>query len=346
MHGRADALFGQLFDAPVPVDGRPRPDDHWEQVPGLVLDRLAADRQIKMGHAGQGGEIAPGAAQPPFLELRGPLELGQAEGGVDVGHVVLEAGGDDIVFPAGLRRSVAVPDRAVDAVEPHRPGPGGERGVVRRQHAAFAGGDGLVGVEAEAGRVAEAADHPAGAPGREGVGRVLDDADAVTAADLEDPRPAAGRLHRGRLPAKVNDHQRFDVRVPADGRLDDLGRQQAGPVLDIQEDGVGAEIANDLGRGGEGHGRDKDPVAGLDPGGLEGQMEGRRAGVDGDRVLGPDRRGEAPLELDGLGPGRQPAALEDLADVDELVPVADDPAIRHFHSRETRLPQNYRLPLP
>src|SRR5205807_3679108 len=97
----------------------------------------------------------------------------------------------------------------------------GDLAVARRDHAAFAGGDALAGVEAEACQVAEAA-HASGADAcPQAGGGVLDDLQAATPGDLED---------RGDVGGEPDLIDRDDGAGPGgDGRLDELGVQVVGP---------------------------------------------------------------------------------------------------------------------
>ena len=78
----------------------------------------------------------------------------------------------------------------------------------------------------------------------------------------------------------------------------------------IDEDGTSAEVTDNLGRGGEGHGRNEDPLPCFEADGFEGEVESGGAGIDGDGVLLMDVAGKFGLELFGPWAGREPAAFE------------------------------------
>ena len=65
----------------------------------------------------------------------------------------------------------------------------------------------------------------------------------------------------------------------------------------IDQQRHGALVADDLGRGGEGHRGHQHGLARLQSQRLDGQMQRRRAGVDGHGVLGAHRFGQVGLEL-------------------------------------------------
>ena len=125
-------------------------------------------------------------------------QLLQADRRLQVHHVVLEAGFDDLV----LRRAaagVARPRVAAHAVQRHHPDPLGPIGAVGRDHAALAGRDVLHGVEAEGGEIGGGADAPRSGGGAERVRGVVDDRQAVArgdAAEARQRRRPSGEVHR------------------------------------------------------------------------------------------------------------------------------------------------------
>src|SRR5262249_16382819 len=77
-------------------------------------------------------------------------QLMNADGGGDVGHVVLESGRDDSVIPASAHR-VPVPRVAGKPVQRLQFHSLRQEGVIGDSHAAFAGSYGFVRIEGEAG---------------------------------------------------------------------------------------------------------------------------------------------------------------------------------------------------
>ena len=89
----------------------------------------------------------------PFKPHRlGAAKLMQPDTGSDVGEVIFVARSDDAVVPASVG-PIAVPGVMRKAVEGHLPHPFRQLRAVRDGHAAFAGGDRLVGIEGKAGDV-------------------------------------------------------------------------------------------------------------------------------------------------------------------------------------------------
>src|SRR2546426_8413992 len=101
----------------------------------------------------------------PYTTLfRSPLEgvqlpeLAQPDGGLNVGHVVLEAGEQDLVAPAAAL-IVALPRVPAHAVQAEHARPLDESGSAG-EHAAFRGGEILRGVETKGHRIGPGADTP------------------------------------------------------------------------------------------------------------------------------------------------------------------------------------------
>src|SRR5262249_5039589 len=138
--------------------------------------------RVDRRQAGERLAVPARDARPRGEELLEPGELGEAERGLDVRHVVLEAERDDLVV--GERAlSVPAPRIAADAVEAEKAEPVRGRGVVRRHHAALAGRDRLDRVKAEDGGGAAAADRATAIPRAERMRRVLDQGDTAIGSD-------------------------------------------------------------------------------------------------------------------------------------------------------------------
>ncbi len=231
----------------------------------------------------------------------------------DIGQVVLEPRRDDLVVPARHLRREAVEGVAAHAVQAHRPHARRHLGVAGHDHAAFAGRDRLVGVEAEHRRVGvERADQAAAAGRRQRMRRVLDHAQAAAPGDGED------RRHVGRQAAVVDRDHRLGL--GRDRMLDlvrvDVERRR----IDVDQLDVGAEVANDLGSGGEGVRRRDHLVARADAAGFERQVQPRRRRVDGERLQRgvAEKRAEVVLEALGLRAGRDPARAQRVDDLGDL----------------------------
>src|SRR5947209_5937086 len=92
---RADVSGGQLLDEPVAVDSHQlRTDAENEEVPSVSHVRML-DRQLELLDACEGFHIEVDDLSATLLETRELAQLLQANGGLQVGHVVLEARGED-----------------------------------------------------------------------------------------------------------------------------------------------------------------------------------------------------------------------------------------------------------
>ena len=150
--------------------------------------------------------------------------------------------------------------------------------AVRGERAALAvGAQVLGGVEAEGGRLAEAAHAPAAVARAVGLAGILDDGQVVARGDRQDGveirRPAV-EMHRHDRP-----------RVRGDRGLDALGVEVGGARIDVHEQRARPDVGDGFGGGDEGVGRGDDLVARLHPRREQGQMQGARARVHGDAVL-------------------------------------------------------------
>src|SRR6059058_6265179 len=108
---------------------------------------------------------------PPFLECRELPELPQAKCGLDVRHVVLEAGREDLIAPAAalVVPFPGVPTQAVQTQQTRA----FEEAMFPREHASLGGREVLGGVETERNRIRTRTDLASAVGGRNGVGRVL-----------------------------------------------------------------------------------------------------------------------------------------------------------------------------
>src|SRR5436190_16441818 len=102
--------------------------------------------------------VSPCDRGTPIEKLLRSLQLHETKRGCDVGEIVFEARSDDLVVPGWRRGGIAARGITADSVQPHQPNPSCDLLVVRRDHAAFAGGDRLRRVEAEGRCMADRAD--------------------------------------------------------------------------------------------------------------------------------------------------------------------------------------------
>src|SRR5262249_26531720 len=144
--------------------------------------------------------------------------------------------------------------------------------VIEHERATLDGGDVLVGVEAEGDEVAGGADGPAAPGAAEGLGGVLDDAEAVLLGDGVEA--VAGPGQAGEV------GQDDGAGGGRDGGLDAAEVEVARHGVDVDEHGPGADLEDDVGGGDPGERGGDDLVAGADAGDAEGDLEGAGAGVE------------------------------------------------------------------
>ena len=193
-------------------------------------------------------------------------------------------------------------------MESHGAHPGGQVGVGGDDHAALTGGHGLGGVEAVDRRfVAVGADQFSLVQGRERVGGVLDDLQAVA---FGEPREGPvgycepGEVHRGDGDGAVGDLAFRILQVDAQGS-----------GIDVDQDRVAAEVAHRLGGGGERPRGNQHLGSGTHPDGLEGQVQARGGRVDRHPVgVGAQELDELLLEGGRVRAGRQPSGTHGLDD--------------------------------
>ena len=158
-------------------------------------------------------------------------------------------------------------------------------GVAERDHAALAGGDLLVGVEAEHGRVAAAADRRAvGVAGAQRLAGVLDDRQVVAARDRLEG------AHLGRVAEDVHGQDR--LRALGDRRLGRLGVEVERHRVDVREHRARALVQRRV-RGGHERERAGDHlVAPFHPHRAQREVQAGRAAGDGAGKMGsrPPRR--------------------------------------------------------
>src|SRR5690606_37028448 len=125
--------------------------------------------------------------------------------------------------------------------------------------------------EAEGGGIADAADVAAAVERADAVGGVFHHLQVVAAGDVHD------LVHGAGFAAEVDRDDR--LRARGDGALDGFRIDVEVPFADINEDGRGAAMDDDGGRGGEGVDRGDDFIAVADAPGREAEVHGGGAGI-------------------------------------------------------------------
>ena len=228
------------------------------------------------------------------------LQLMDSDRGLEVHHVVLEAGIDDFVVPVSCVAET-LPRVLGHAVKRQNLDPGGRRFLAGQDHASFAGGDVLRDVEAEAPVIAE---RPGRAPvifGFNGVGAVFDDLQIVV------PGNAAERIHFAGPAREMNGKNRPRPRRNSCLHLQRVNVHRA--RIDVGQYGRRASMNNRIDRCAERERRRDDLIPGPEILGEHAQMQSGRAGIDRNRLRGAPVPCKIRLELSDLGPGAQPAAL-------------------------------------
>ena len=252
-----------------------------------------------------------------LLHLVEALQLVDPDRGLDVGHVVFEAGKDDVVTPRALGR-VALERVTAHAVQaPHA------RLVekLRRagQHPALAGGQVLGRVERERDQVGDVhavggrADHPAAVARGQRVRRVLDHGKSVPAGDVVDA------VHLRRMSVQVHGQDRLDAFGALDRRLDLVGVDVERVRVHIHEHRARALVLDHVNRRDEGHVRADDCVALTDAQRGQRDVQGGGGGVDRQRGRRADVGAKVVLETLRPLAGRDPAAAQSLDDLLDLL---------------------------
>ena len=265
VHGASDAALAQHLDELIAAELEALGADAQDvEMPG-VLDTGLGIRGLQTVVGAERVVVCARDFSAAAHEVVGAFELGQADGGVYVGEVVLEAHVVDFVIPRAAL-VVALPRVLVHPVQAGDRDFIRERGVRRGDHAALGGGEILGGVEAEASEIADGADlrHPAAVHVARGAGRVrgvLDHFQIVVARDVENAIHVAGvtgKVHR------QNSAHAFVL--AALERLLDAGRVDVeGAGIDVDEHRTRAEVAENFGGRGESERRGDNLVAGADP---------------------------------------------------------------------------------
>ena len=140
------------------------------------------------------------------------------------------------------------------------------------EHAAFARGQVLGRVEAEAAGVVALADPLVAVLRGQGVGRVFDQGQAMFGGE------AAQRRHVAGVAAVVHGDDGPGAR--GDGRGDPGGVEVQGVRLDVHQDGAGADVLDHRDGRHEGERGGDHLVAGADAQDRQGRVQGRRAAIE------------------------------------------------------------------
>ena len=265
----------------------------------LVEDVGGAGCHVRDGDPAQVGAEVGGVA----LAFGGPgVNLGQldaTDGGVNVGHAVVEA--DDLVLVALLHPLVA-----------RQAHPPDEGGVAAGDHPSLAAGHVLGRVEGEGGEGTEGADRPPVQARPVGLRGVLEEHEASLAGDRVE-----GVEGRG-VTVEVNRHD--GPGAGADGGGDRGGREREGERIDVREHGGCPRDGNGVGRRCEREGGDDHFVSRADPGRQQPQVQGGGPGVEGDRSRSRhDLAGEFLFERLDLGSLRDHPGAHDACDRADLL---------------------------
>ena len=224
--------------------------------------------------------------------IRQTLDLGETDGGADIGHPIVET-----------KLGVPVTPFRILPLVLQEPQPRGQFGVPRGDHAAFAGRHGLIAEKAETGDVAERSGVPSGQRGANGFGAILDNQQALRRGDF------LQRVHLAYRAIQMDRHDRLGAFGDLAGdlvRIDEPIGQAAVDEYRLRaglDDGVDARNVAE--------GRDDHFVARPYSQTVQGQMKRNGPVRDGDSVRNADGPREFRLEPGVKGsvrrnPGRSP----------------------------------------
>ena len=198
-------------------------------------------------------------------------------------------------------------------------------------HAAFACGDDLVGIEGEAGDVAELPDCAAAIARTVGFGAILDHRDAAAPGELGD------RADLGRPSIEMDGNDRLGLCRA--GVLDRFQRHAPGLAVDIDDYRRGAAIEHRVDGRRESEIRHDHFIARTDPKSDKRQVQGDGAVRHGNAVPDPDEAAELLLEfLDVGAPARDPAGDEGVQQRAEL--MAGHVGHRDLHGLDRSIDQD------
>jgi len=182
----------------------------------------------------------------------------------------------------------------------------GDATVIGDDHASFAGGDLLVGIEAKDTGGAEGAGSAAVEGGAEGFAAIFDEGDAVTIGD------AFVGIHVGGV-AEGGDSD-DGLGAWGDGGFELGGVHVEGDGVDIDKDGSGTDHEDAVAAGDEGVGSGDDFVAGADAEGGHEEVKAAGATVDSDAEAASDAACDEGFELFDHGADGEATGAEGLQD--------------------------------
>ncbi len=209
---------------------------------GLFVDGGEDD----VGFVEEGADVIVGDPLAGFDDFVEAFHLDDADGGVDVAEAV-------VVAEAGVGEPTAA---GIAALVAETAAHVGELAIVGDDHAAFAGGDLLVGIEAEDAAAAEGSDFAFFVAAAEAFAGVFDEGDFVAGCELGEI------VHAGGIAEGFDGEDGFGFR--RDRLLGFLHIHVERGAFDIDEDGGRADHLDDVGGGDEGKGGGDDLVAGAD----------------------------------------------------------------------------------
>ena len=265
---------------------------HHEDEPRQPAVRVRR-RQDEFVHVGQFLQIPLGHAAAGVEELRQPPQLREAKSAIDIRQA-------EVVAQASVREP---PRAGVAALVTEADAEVGQARVVGHDHAALPRRHLLVWVESKRGSPGEGTGQPAFVRGADDLAGILDDRDSMGVGDGHDA------VHRHR-PAEDVDRQE-QPRPLGDGRRHTLGVHVPCRLVDVDKDGRGALEQRAVGRGDKRKRRGDHLVARPEAEGLDQEVQGAGAGVDGHAALKAHVIGERPLELAQLRAQAQVRRLED-----------------------------------
>ncbi len=224
-------------------------------------------------------------------------ELAQADGGHDVAHIVFAAQYVDVD---------AVHAAAGHALQAVFLGQARFCSVVQHQATAFAGGDVLVGLEAERDEIAEGADALALPLGAERLRRIFHHAQIVLVGD------GVQAVHVDRQARQVDRDDGLGAR--RDGRFQLVQVDVAGERVDVGKYRRGAHFDDHVGGGNPRYRRGDHFVAGTDTGDAQRDLHGAGAGIEGTYRTAAEVFGQLGFQCGHFRAAGDPAGAQHFAD--------------------------------